>query len=597
MNKYRILTNILDKIIENKPKKYRKLYSTDSTEKTNQARSRAFIHLYLKVSFGLLSFEEREHFVTDGSQDGGIDGYYIDKESRTIFFIQSKFRTNETNFESKKIALEEILVMDINNILDGNGKDENGNEYNGKIKQLQREISGIENIGRYRYEVILLANIRKNIPASKFRVLTGGYPVNAFDYETCYNKLVFPVITGTYFNATELNISIDLSNKNAGSKISYTVTTRNGDCEITVLFVPTIEIAKILLKYRNSVLKYNPRSYLEFAGKKVNSAIRETILNESTNEFALFNNGITMLSDDSSINERIGQKNKAQLSVKNPQIINGGQTAYTLSKLLKENKDNLEIFDNKEVLLKVITFLDVPESQEGKESKVDLIDRVSNATNQQTPVLNADKFANEKIYKKLQKALFERYGVLLERKRGEFEDGISNGYINRDEIIERNLFFRIYYAAKGEINQASSKRLFQRHDTKKDISENLENLDRFYFGFLAQNKIKLPSSNNKARRDKSGFAKLYLLTKLFRPDDINKYRESVNNNIPRINSIWTKHVEEFSKKPSPFRKTFYNKETKQEDERFSKTKWYRSSKFEEYVLNLGEKLENENWLQ
>lgn len=590
MKKYTILTNILDKIIQSKPDKFTKLYSTETIEKKNQSRSRAFIHLYLKVSFGLLSFEERERYVTDGSYDGGIDGYFIDKDSRTIYFIQSKFRTNETNFESKKIELDEILVMDINEILEGNKKDERGNEYNGKIKQLQREISEIENIGRYKYEVILLANVEENIPNSKLRQLTGGYPSIAFNYEKCYNDLVFPVITGTFFNATELNISLDLSNKNAGSKISYTVTTRNGECEITVLFVPTIEIAKVLLKYKNSVLKYNPRSYLEFDGKKVNTAIRETIINETTNEFALFNNGITMLSDDSSINERIGQKNKAQLSVKNPQIINGGQTAYTLSRLLEENQDNLEVFQNKEVLLKVITFLDMPKTSEGKARKVELIDRVSNATNQQTPVLNADKFANDIVYKKLQKTLYERYGLLLERKRGEFEDGIVSGYINRIELIERNLFFRIFYTVKGQINLASSKRLFQSFDTNSNVLDSISDLDKFYFGYLAHQKIGLPLSNNGARRDKSGFAKIFLMTKLFQPMEIEKYPESINTNLNSTNKIWEEHIKEFSSTTNRYHRTYYDKETQMEIKRFQPAKWYRSGTFEKDIIELANKI-------
>src|SRR5690606_34768141 len=112
--------------------------------------------------------------------------------------------------------------------------------------------------------------------------------------------------------------------KSSGSKISYTVSTKNSDCEITVLFVPTLELAKVMNKYRNSILKYNPRSYLDLEGKKVNSAIRETILSVQSNEFALFNNGITMLSDETFISDTVGPKNRAPLTIKTPQMINGG---------------------------------------------------------------------------------------------------------------------------------------------------------------------------------------------------------------------------------------------------------------------------------
>jgi hypothetical protein len=304
--KYQILLNILDQLCNEATSKYQARYNPSSSEpeKLNSARSRAFIHLYLKVLFGILDFDEREKYMTDGSYDGGIDGYYIDQESKVIYLIQSKFRTNVENFETKEISLEEILTMDVNRILEGEEHDENAHLYNGKIKQLQREVSNIADVARYSYRIILLANLA-NISPSKLRQLTGGYAVEVFDFEKSYEQLIFPVISGTYFTATDISIPIDLSNKNAGSKISYTVKTKISDCEITVLFVPTIEIAKIMNKYKNSILKYNPRSYLDLEGHFVNNAIRETILNTETNEFALYNNGITLLSDETYINEKI----------------------------------------------------------------------------------------------------------------------------------------------------------------------------------------------------------------------------------------------------------------------------------------------------
>ncbi|EEF22461.1 conserved hypothetical protein, partial [Ricinus communis] len=257
--------------------------------------------------------------------------------------------------------------------------------------------------------------------------LTGGYAAEVFNFEKTYEELVFPVITGTYFKASDIVIPIDLSNKNAGSKISYNVSTKYGECEITALFVPVIEVAKLMDKYRNSILKYNPRSYLEFEGHAVNAAIRDTIVQSTTNEFALFNNGITILSDETNINEKIGQKNKAQLWIKNPQIINGGQTSFTLSRIFNENPEGAEdIFKNKEVLLKVITVFD----NDSKNSKLELIDEISNATNKQTPVINADRFANEHFHIKVQKLVFDRYGMLYERKRGEFSAGIGDGYVD-----------------------------------------------------------------------------------------------------------------------------------------------------------------------
>lgn len=534
--KYQILLNILDQLRNEATSKYQARYlpPEGEIEKINNARARAFIHLFLKVSFGILDFHEREHQITDGSYDGGIDGYYIDNETKVIFLIQSKFRTKEHNFENKEIALEEILTMDVNRILEGEECDENANPYNGKIKQLQREVSSLPDVARYSYKIILLANLT-NVSPNKLRQLTGGYAVDVFDFEKSYEKLVFPVISGTYFTASDISIPIDLSNKNAGSKISYTVKTKISDCEITVLFVPTIEIAKIMSKYKNSILKYNPRSYLDLEGQNVNNAIRETIIKTETNEFALFNNGITLLSDETYINEKIGQKNKAQLTVKNPQIINGGQTSFTLSRIYNEykNRNPEALFQEKEVLLKIITLID----NSSHVNKLRLIDEISNATNKQTPVINADKFANEALHQKIQHKVFDRHGLLYERKRGEFSDGLKDGYIDSAIIVERNQFLRLFYSANGMIDKGSQRKLFQQNKFSDLDTNNDEAFDRFLLGFYVFNYL----AGNKKRRQKFGrtiYGKVFAYIQMFFHEGLEANLANIENNVEKMNEKW-----------------------------------------------------------
>lgn len=532
--KYEILVNILDKIREESKdtKHSRYLPPRENVEAIGNARSRAFIHLYLKVMFGLTEFVERERWITDDSNDGGIDAYYIDSDSKTIHIIQSKFRNNSKNFESKEIELSEILKMDIDRILSGEVDDELGNIYNGKIKQLQREVSGIDDVARYRYKVAILANL-SGLSSSKVRTLTGGYPAEVFDFQKSYEKLVFPVISGTYFAASEIKIPLDITNKNAGTKISYTVSTKASDCEITVLFVPAIEIAKIMSKYKNSILQFNPRSYLEFEGQQVNSAIRSTILNTKTNELALFNNGITIISDETDISEKVGRKNTAQLLIKNPQIINGGQTSYTLSKIYEECKSNAEseeeiyeVFENKEILVKVITLID----NDSDASKQQLIDEISNATNKQTPVIGADRFANDTKHKKIQLALFERCGLLYERKRGEFSDGVANGYISIAQILERNHFFRLYYAIKGQVDVSTQRKLFERNELKE---LNLSDNDLAHQISIANHIYNLITPKNKVSKSARGhhFAKLYLGIQLYKGLPIDEVSDKERNEL------------------------------------------------------------------
>src|SRR3989338_11367279 len=82
--KYNILVNILDSLCSEAPERFNSYHNLDSEEKIINARSRAFVHLLLKVRFGLLKFLERENRITDGTQDGGIDAYLIDKEKKKI---------------------------------------------------------------------------------------------------------------------------------------------------------------------------------------------------------------------------------------------------------------------------------------------------------------------------------------------------------------------------------------------------------------------------------------------------------------------------------------------------------------------------------
>lgn len=539
MTRYEILRNILAGILNEAPEKYSKLYEKDpnKTDQYNNSLSRAFIHLFLKVRFDLLDFEQREYYVTDGGNDGGIDGYFIDKEQKVIYLFQSKFRANENNFHDKEITLKELLAMDIQRILEGNQCDEKGIDYRGKILQLQREVNEIDDIPRYTYKVIIFANL-KGVSDSELKRLTGGYKVEVIDYQKCYTDFVFPIISGTHFNKSDLTIQIDLSNKLA-NKISYTVDTSIGECDITVLFVPTVEIGKFMSKYKNSILKYNPRSYLGFKAQDVNRQIAESITNQSTNEFALFNNGITLLSEETYINEQVANKGVAKLLVKNPQIINGGQTSYTLSRIYEENEDK-SIFEKKEVLLKVIT---LPPEASRKEQ---LIERISNATNHQTPVGPSDRLSNmeEQVY--LQQRLFNEFGVLYERKRGEYSDGISKGLIKESDIIDRSLFIKIYYILQNKISSSKTKKLFVTHKWNKDSIDDNDKMLATIFGCMCYRKLQTLSKT--AISDLDMLGKVKVMVRLYNNGNIADFDSTIEQHSHEIAEKWSSFLDKNSEK-------------------------------------------------
>ena len=158
--KYEILLNTLDRICEESPDNFVS-YKVDKSniESLNQARSKAFIHLFLKVKCGIARFSERHNFITDGTQDGGVDAYYIDRENKKILLIQSKFRITKDNFEKKKITANDLVSMEVQRILKGEEKDSRGNSFSAKIKTFQSEWSKISDQAYYKYCVMILGNI------------------------------------------------------------------------------------------------------------------------------------------------------------------------------------------------------------------------------------------------------------------------------------------------------------------------------------------------------------------------------------------------------------------------------------------------------
>lgn len=512
-NKYNSLLKVLDTIIDSAPENLKKKrYSTLNEAERNHARSLAFIHLYMMARHGVIDFNDREQLITDDVSDGGIDGYYIDSSLKTVYLIQAKFRTTESNFTSKFIDTNELLAMDVNRIIQGEVTSLNGEAYNGRILGLQRKLRETKNIGQYDYKIVILANVKHDEQAL-FK-LTGGFSCEVFNFEKTYEKLLFPVISGSYFDPDELEVSINLSNAEH-PRIKYKVDLGEMKSDITVLFVPTKEIAKILHKYKNSILKYNPRSYLEMRRNSVNDEIRKTIVESENNEFALFNNGITMIASESWFSERTGSKAIASLSLKNPQIINGGQTAFTLSRIyedsIKLGETAEDIFNGKEVLVKIISFSRPDENISDEDYSfaysddvLRLIERVSTATNSQNPIDAADKKSNEYHHVEFQRHVFKKTGLFYERKRGEFSDGLSNEYIGRDALIKRDDLMRCCLAASGkagEARRANKKYLFSDQVATTYLGL-IDNYDKYIDSYLCFKELKKIEREEKITGDK-----------------------------------------------------------------------------------------------
>lgn len=464
--KFIMLLKILDEIKKDAPKTkdFKRFYS-GKIEDLNYSRGQAFIHLFLLIKFGLETFEARQRFICDGKFDGGLDAYFISEREKTVYLIQSKFHTTDSSFKAEKIPVSDLVKMELDRIIHGETNDSNGNTYNAKVLEFQLKLNQATQKQVYTHKVIFLANI-STISDYQIRKLTSNLDYEVYNYEKSYLELVKSICAGTYYNPDRIIIELDLSEKST-PQLSQTIKSSYGYCDVTAVFVPTVEIGRVMSRYKNAILIFNPRNYLGLSKNQVNKEIRRSISTLKSNDFALLNNGITILADEQEISLTTGKKNVGRLTLTNPQIINGGQTAYTLSDIFeKDYQHNLKIFSGKEVLVRVVVLK--KQNTKSSEKKYKFIEAISTSTNQQTAIKSADRHSSNPVLKNIQEFIFKQFGFLLELKQGEFYNGKEKGFINKSYILNRITLLRSFLAFLGYPTAArrhSESQLFNEYDT------------------------------------------------------------------------------------------------------------------------------------
>lgn len=445
--KYQTLLKIIDNIRKQAPASPE--YSRFQSKKPDDlyySRGQAFIHLFLLVKFGLENYEDRQQFICDGPQDGGLDAYYISQTQKIVYLVQSKFKNTGTGFENESIAASDLVRMEVDRILQGHSNDSNGIVYNPKILEFQLNYNQATRTQIYTPRVIFLANL-ENYNDFQIRKLTNNLDYEIYDFERSYMELVKPICSGTYYDPDKIVIELDIAEKSS-PQLSQTITTTYGNCDVTAVFVPTKEIGVVLSRYKNAILRYNPRNYLGLSKNPVNKEIGKSIMALSHNDFALLNNGITILADEQEFTVYTGAKNVGRLTLTNPQIINGGQTAYTLSEIYeREYSKTPTIFNGKEVLVRVVVLKqDIGDTAE---NRFKFINAISTSTNQQTQVKAADRHSSDPLLVSIQTGIFRNYGYFLELKKGEYYNGLSKKFVGKSFIIERTRLLRSFSAFQG----------------------------------------------------------------------------------------------------------------------------------------------------
>lgn len=159
------------------------------------------------------------------------------------------------------------------------------------------------------------------------------------------------------------------------------------DFDACVAMIPGPILAKIYADYGSRLLERNVRSFLQLRGK-INKGIKETIVN-NPERFLAYNNGISATADDVKFDARGGVW--SIVSVRNFQIVNGGQTTASLYYAHKRYKADLS-----RVYVQAKLSIIKPELVE------EIVPKISRFANSQNKISDADFFANDAFHTKIE---------------------------------------------------------------------------------------------------------------------------------------------------------------------------------------------------
>ena len=259
-------------------------------------------------------------------------------------------------------------------------------------------------------------------------------------------------------------------------------------------------LLNIYEEHGHRLLEKNVRVFLG-TSRKINAGIQKTILNEPEMFFA-YNNGITATAEN--ITTQVTKGGRVITSLKNLQIVNGGQTTSSIHYAFKKNLDISKI--------KVQMKLSVIEKQELID---EIIPEISRCANTQNKVDSADFSSNHKFHTTIEKISRRRSYKpqgqsytntkwFYERTRGSYND-TRNKIMDRQqrksfdaEFPKKQMFVKTELAAY--INSWDQKPflvslgpqknfLIFNEQIQKDFQDKPDQFDDYYFDLIIGKKI------------------------------------------------------------------------------------------------------------
>lgn len=397
----------------------------------NRLKSLSFVFLCVKTMLDL-SDEETFDCLTEGSGDFGVDAIHLSEEydgEFTVTLFQGKYKHNiegNSNFEESAIIL---MVRAIQTLF-------NPSSPLGHVNlRLKTKVEEIRSLIRDGY-----------IPQVRALACNNGLKWNESAEEEILRSNFGEQVSWEHVNHDRL-VKILQSTKTVNGTLKFSGDAIVEDFNYSRVFVgriPAEEIAALIERHGERLLERNVRRYLGLQGNRVNEAIRDTLLGNDSNNFYFYNNGITLTCDNFSYNAI--QKGDYIVNVENLQIINGGQTCMTIFKTMK----TMSAEKNPNEAFVLVRLYQLPSDNN------DLVNRITFATNNQTPVDLYDLRSNDEIQRRLELDISQfDYKYIRNRTELRGKKGVITPRLAAEAILSvwlerphqaRSFFFREYYA-------------------------------------------------------------------------------------------------------------------------------------------------------
>src|SRR4030042_6306672 len=410
-----ILQQNLEKIIPFIPKEYKGIQN-----------SYAFL-IFSMMSLLGIDIDEAILNSTEGYGDGGIDGIYIDQTDNDIIIhiFQAKYKLDPLKGGIGKNDID-LTVAKVEEIFGGHEVLNQSPKIKAKIEEIRDAIQEFGAIKMPSVNIYFVTNGKLPDESEKERAKMleekGQYKVYYFSTSEIFNLID---------TRRKKDYKINITTKK--NLVAQNIGNIKG-------LIATISAKELIRLYdeagRDRVLEKNIRYYL--GNNNINKKIKETA--ESEKEAAYFwflNNGVSIVCDYFEYTDD-AQGNHI-VKIKNPTIVNGGQTTKTLYELNKQPSLFFKTID------KVFLLARIYETE-----NEDIIRKITEGTNSQNPIFVRDLKANDYI-QNLVKQYFIKKGFFLETKRHEYDNEKIDKIAKIDSVFQSylSLYRAIPHKAKS----------------------------------------------------------------------------------------------------------------------------------------------------